>query len=476
MFAQIPALLDLNCGSNLLTSLDVSRNTVLTSLNIGLNQLTAIDVHANPELIYLECYNNHLTCLDVSQNTRLTSLACYSNRLTVSSPFDLSAFPAAFNLSKTSNWTGGSLSGTVLTAAGKQVTYDYDCGLGKKMTVTLDIEVEIDPDTTVPIDASAFPDSVFRSYVSETIDDGDGILTQTELESVKEVILTNQGVSSLKGIELFGNLRYLYCGSNALTEMDVTRNPALTVLSCESNQLTSLVVRRNTVLQELYCENNQLISLDITQNRDLTSLNCDANRLTSLDVTMNPALTSLSCESNQLTSLDVSQCERLLYLYCGKNQQTVAFPFDLSGLPGSFDAGKTANWVGGTVSGTVLESTAETVTFDYDCGNGHRMTVALHREKRPAPVWDYVLPSDLKIIEENAFASVSASSVLIPDGCTAIGPCAFAGSSLTLIYIPSTVTSIAEDALPDNVTICTVPGSYAETWGHDNGFTVETKE
>lgn len=68
------ALTSLNCGSNELTSLDVSKNAALTSLECHRNQLTSLDVSKNTALTYLNCSYNQLTSVDVSNNTALTYL------------------------------------------------------------------------------------------------------------------------------------------------------------------------------------------------------------------------------------------------------------------------------------------------------------------------------------------------------------------------------------------------------------------
>ena len=56
---------------------------------------------------------------------------------------------------------------------------------------------------------------------------------------------------------------YLYCYSNPLTSLDVSKNTSLYTLSCYSNQLTSLDLSQNVALCTLYCYNNQLTTLDI---------------------------------------------------------------------------------------------------------------------------------------------------------------------------------------------------------------------
>ena len=77
------ALTSLECyRRNKLTNLDVSKNTTLTKLSCGNNQLTSLDVSKNTALTYLSCGNNQLTSLDVSKNTALTYLSCGWNQLT----------------------------------------------------------------------------------------------------------------------------------------------------------------------------------------------------------------------------------------------------------------------------------------------------------------------------------------------------------------------------------------------------------
>ena len=157
------ALTYLNCYENQLTALDVSKNTALTYLDCRSSQLTALDVSKNTALTYLDCGNNQLTSLDVSKNTALTDLACRNNQLTsldISNTdmsgldcdgniyqivvgndrtFDLSTLPGNFDVTKTSDWSGGKVSGNTLTVDNDKdtVTYKYDCGKGKSVTFTL---------------------------------------------------------------------------------------------------------------------------------------------------------------------------------------------------------------------------------------------------------------------------------------------------------------------------------------------------
>lgn len=75
-------LISLDCYSNQLKTIDLSKNTALTSLFCDNNQLTFLDVSKNTALKYIGCFSNQLTSLDITQNPALITLACYSNKLT----------------------------------------------------------------------------------------------------------------------------------------------------------------------------------------------------------------------------------------------------------------------------------------------------------------------------------------------------------------------------------------------------------
>ena len=132
--SQNPALKYLNCSHNRLTSLDVSENPALWNLNCDDNQLTKLDVSKNLALLDLYCDDNQLTSLDVSQNTNLAFLSCDNNKIDInieetSRTFDLSTLPG-FDVSKATNWKGGTVNGSILTVddGATEVTYSYDCG------------------------------------------------------------------------------------------------------------------------------------------------------------------------------------------------------------------------------------------------------------------------------------------------------------------------------------------------------------
>ena len=168
----------------------------------------------------------------------------------------------------------------------------------------------------VTIDETTFPDENFRKWVLSQKYGKDGILTEEEIAKVESIDVAYQDIKSLKGIEYFTAMEYLLCGSEHLTEIDISKNTKLKWLRCSQSKLTSLDVSKNAALVELRCHNNQLTALDVSNNPLLENLDCESNKLTELDITHNPALKYLSCYYNPLTSLDVSHNPVLESLHC----------------------------------------------------------------------------------------------------------------------------------------------------------------
>ena len=129
-----------------------------------------------------------------------------------------------------------------------------------------------------------FPDETFQKYLEQFDKDDDTFLSTAERNAVTEIDVHEKNITSLKGIELFPNLKKLDCHTNQLTELDVSKNTALTYLDCGDNQLTSLDLQYNTELMKLFCYGNNLSSLDVSNNTKLVRLDCHGNDLSSLNV------------------------------------------------------------------------------------------------------------------------------------------------------------------------------------------------
>lgn len=175
----------------------------------------------------------------------------------------------------------------------------------------------------ITVDEAHFPDANFRTYISEKIDtNADGVLSADEVGAATYVDVSEKGIASLAGIEYLSNAQTLLCWGNKLTDLDVSKNEALTQLTCSENQLTQLDLTHNTNLAYLYCYTNKLTSLDLSKNTKLSTVYCNDNQLTALDLSQNNSVRTLICGNNQIKELNVSNLTRLWQFDCGGNQLT----------------------------------------------------------------------------------------------------------------------------------------------------------
>ena len=338
--SQCLKLEELNCSGNQLMELDVGHQTQLTQLDCSNNKLTELNVKQNGGLISLICNDNQLTTLDLSQNHSLSKLNCANNQLAclnvtgisgtitaggnrcpiavrTDGTFDLNTLPG-FDVSKATNWNGGSVSGMILTVKDDkdEVSYHYDCGNGVNPTFIFE--------TSLPINEKNFPDANFRNYIKTYIASGSNVLTVEKRSKVDTIKVEGWNIGNLKGIEAFPNLKELNCGNNSIQKLDLRQNPKLKTLKCNKNQLTQLDLSKNPDIDYLNCSENQLEQLDVSHLKDLVTLNCSHNDLEQLDVRNSKFLETLYCSSNRLTELDadVTHKSRLVSVECQNNQLT----------------------------------------------------------------------------------------------------------------------------------------------------------
>ena len=358
--SQCFKLEELNCSGNQLMELDVKNQTNLTLLDCSNNKLMELNVKQNGGLTSLICNDNQLKTLNLSQNHSLSELNCANNQLAcldatgisgtitaggnrcpiavrTDGTFDLTTLPG-FEVSKTTFWNGGSVSGSILTVEnGKnEVSYQYNCGNGVNPTFIFE--------TSLPINEDNFPDPNFRNYIKTYKAGGRDVLTVEEQRKVETIEVEGKNISSLEGIEAFPNLKELNCGNNSIQNLDLRQNPELKTLKCNTNQLTQLDLSKNPKIHYLYCSDNQLEQLDVSHlkldylycshndleqlnvknSKSLVALNCSWNRLTELDadVSHKSHLERVECQNNQLTSLILGQNKLLKKLNCAHNQLT----------------------------------------------------------------------------------------------------------------------------------------------------------
>ena len=232
-------------------------------------------------------------------------------------------------------------------------------------------------------------------------------LTTIDLSNNKKLSYINCHHNQLKELDVSGLplLKTFYCGHNALPSIDVSKNEKLEDFDCQDNHLDTLDVSQNKELVKLSCGDNNLTELEVSENKklkelwfyrdnlsnldlgnqiELEVLSCVGNPLSVLDVSANTKLKKLFVSNTNLTSLDAKN-HTALATFGGKNcSYNIAVEgdgkFDLTTLPGKFDASKATATGNGTINGNILTVNPNSKTFyyDYDIGQNQKMNVVLN--------------------------------------------------------------------------------------------------
>ncbi len=145
-------------------------------------------------------------------------------------------------------------------------------------------------------EAINFPDSKFKARLLSNdhpgLDiDGNKEISEAEAQAYSGILeVASEGIADATGIEYFTNIQELNLGLNGnLTEIDVSKNTALTKLNLSINQLTAIDVSNNTALTELNLilnrltkvnlangYNDKLTDLDLRNNTDLKCVQVDS--------------------------------------------------------------------------------------------------------------------------------------------------------------------------------------------------------
>ena len=233
-------------------------------------------------------------------------------------------------------------------------------------------------------------------------------LTTIDLSNNKKLSYINCHHNQLKELDVSGLplLKTFYCGHNALPSIDVSKNEKLEDFDCQDNHLDTLNVSQNKELVKLSCGTNNLTELDVRENKKLKELSCYESKLSNLDLRNQTELEVLKCWKNPLSALNVSANTKLKKLYVNKTNLTsldatnntaleefngkdcsynIAVEgdgkFDLTTLPGHFDASKATAIRGGTINGNILtvDPNFKTFRYDYDIGQPNKkMNVVLN--------------------------------------------------------------------------------------------------
>jgi Leucine-rich repeat (LRR) protein len=261
----------LTININTVTNLDLS--------NLSITNLTGIEDFS--ALKSLKCSSNKLTSLDLSKNTALTTLDCYGN-------YNLSSI----NLTKNINLLTLDLFGTKLTSIDLSANINLDAlSLSSGSLVNLDITKNVNL-TNLNVTPGGYTPGLA----------GTGTLTSLDVSKNVKLKTLNCSHNKIETLDFTVNtlLENLSCGGNKVTSLNLSNNLAITNLNIfNSLLLESIDISKNTNIQTLDVSYSSLKTLDLSKNINLKDLNADANKLISLDLSKNIALTKFTCQNTK---------------------------------------------------------------------------------------------------------------------------------------------------------------------------------
>lgn len=269
----------------------IENNNLVTTANI--NMVTGLDVSGNgiaylrgiEDFVLLEtlnCSSNELTVLDLTKNSSLTSLNTKNNSLVYLNVKNGNTLAiATFNALENENLS----------------CIQIDEGMIPPFSWEYDSREEFNMEFNLVCSLTYVPDAYFESYLEThnadgedvTIGDsssmGDGIenntlVTTANISEVTSLTVNELSISDLTGIEAFAALIFLDCNNNSLSSLNSSNNMNLEQLYCSSNNLSgSLDVSAHTSLTSMDVSDNNLTLLNVKNgnNSNFTYFAADAN-------------------------------------------------------------------------------------------------------------------------------------------------------------------------------------------------------
>lgn len=321
--------------SSSLSSLDVSSCTALTDLNAGCATLASVKLPANSVITTLSLFgSSKLTSLDLSVLPGLKSLIISSTSISgldlakcpLLEKLDIDSCKKITTLDVSKNLHLKSIS-ALLSGLSKVIMFQ-----GQYEAIKCTYNIKPSMITTVAIDypedcTSTITDSGLRNYIVSKFDaDGNGKISGSEAESVKELVYTGKNLSEIGSLVYFRQIRKLDLSNNKLTAIDL--GPFVNLLeelNLSGNSLAELSFAGAKSLKTVFVSNNSLTSCTGLSGSDLTGLtyiDASHNKLTSFKCSYAKALKNVNLSYNELTSCDLDDCTAITGLNVGHNHLT----------------------------------------------------------------------------------------------------------------------------------------------------------
>lgn len=285
---KIPGKMDCG-GMKNLSKVDVSgnrltqlllpkgENTVLVDVSCGDNELTGIDVTGLKKLDELSCSGNKIKTLDLTGVPALKKLYADHNEIkTIEFPLrnQLDLLNLSFNQLESVDLT------PLFQLTG---LYLYNNQLGElDLTVNRNLRwVNVEHNNLSVISVSEQP----------------------------QLALLRVSYNNLSELDVTANkmVNTLYAEHNRLTGVDVSHNPRLYDFNVGNNRLTTLDVSKNPSVYYLSCDSNEIARLDLSANQYLHLVAAQHNKLAALDVQGKKHLRGLFLQDNAIADAELNK-------------------------------------------------------------------------------------------------------------------------------------------------------------------------
>ncbi|MFN0202100.1 MAG: T9SS type A sorting domain-containing protein [Bacteroidia bacterium] len=337
--SNTPALEELICSVNELTSIDVSANTNLKRLTLSTSTITNLDISNNSLLEYLNI-GGAFTSIDITNKPHLDSLLC-SN--TVITHLDISVVPnlkflecgssSVSNLvvSNNPNLLGFSFYGSFLggippnISQNTQLNYIAFIGTYSNPQLNLALYPHLQTLKLISCGISQMP-NISNNPRLKSLDLTycllSGNISLSNADSLEMLNLRSNGIQSLI-INNCPQLKTLYADGTNLSSCYLSNLANLKVLSLFNNSLSSIDLSTIPQIEEVNLRNNLLNNLNVSNLLQLKALNVGGNNLSNIDVTNNTLLTSLITDFNpSMSALTLTQNPLLKFLATSSNFNT----------------------------------------------------------------------------------------------------------------------------------------------------------
>ncbi|MCI9845329.1 LamG-like jellyroll fold domain-containing protein [Flavobacterium pectinovorum] len=271
----------LNCANNKISSVNVEKHEYLKELIVSDNKLTSLDITKNDSIVSISAHRNLLTALDISNNKDLIDLYISYNKL---SKLDISKNIVLENLDVSANsLTSLNLKNGNNLLLGNSVNFTENPNL---TCIQVDDAEYSNTNWATFKDATAtyntnctvayitLKDTHFEQKLIDLGIDTDGLngkISSSDISAVTSLDLSNSNITDLSGIENFTSLTNLDCSNNQITNLNLSYNLLLERLIAFSNQITSLDLSKNSKLTIVYVVSNPLVFLNL-QNGNNTNM------------------------------------------------------------------------------------------------------------------------------------------------------------------------------------------------------------